>query len=110
MKCVWMTLYASAHEWQYIRQSALRIVSGAEALSFLSALFTGRTYFPAVGAGRAIEQWSRELWTRTLRLYTYHLALLAFGILCSQTRCCRRSSGTPQPAIIYFTKPIFTLS
>jgi len=55
-------------------------VGAAEGFIFLSALFTGRIYF------RILERdgypaMTRKLWARTLRLYGYHLLLLAFAFL-----------------------------
>ena len=55
-------------------------VSAAEGFIFLSALFTGRIYFRMAehdGYGAMM----RKLWIRTLRLYGYHVLLLAFAFL-----------------------------
>ncbi len=55
-------------------------VGAAEGFIFLSALFTGRIYF-RIGEYDGYRVMTRKLWTRTLRLYSYHGFLLAFAFL-----------------------------
>lgn len=55
-------------------------VGAAEGFIFLSALFTGRIYF-RVAARDGYPAMGRKLWARTVRLYLYHAALLAFAFL-----------------------------
>jgi hypothetical protein len=55
-------------------------VSGAEGFIFLSALFTGRIYFK-VSEREGKRAMVSKLWTRTLRLYLYHVVLLGVAFL-----------------------------
>ncbi len=55
-------------------------ISAAEGFVFLSALFTGRIYF-RIAEKAGYGAMTRKLWARTLRLYGYHLLLLAFAFL-----------------------------
>jgi hypothetical protein len=55
-------------------------VSAAEGFIFLSALFTGRIYF-RLAEHDGYRAMTRKLWSRTLRLYGYHVLLLAFAFL-----------------------------
>jgi hypothetical protein len=55
-------------------------VGAAEGFIFLSALFTGRIYF-RIAEHDGYRAMTRKLWARTLRLYGYHVALLAFAFL-----------------------------
>src|SRR5262249_6725358 len=55
-------------------------VSGAEGFIFLSALFTGRSFF-LVAEREGNQAMVSQLWMRALRLYLYHLVLLALAIL-----------------------------
>jgi hypothetical protein len=55
-------------------------VGAAEGFIFLSALFTGRIYF-RVAERDGYSAMTRKLWARTLRLYGYHVLLLAFAFL-----------------------------
>src|ERR1700732_4851331 len=55
-------------------------VGAAEGFIFLSALFTGRIYF-RIAEYDGYRTMTRKLWTRTLRLYSYHAFLLAFAFL-----------------------------
>src|SRR5712672_2893256 len=77
---VWMTLtHLPTIISRYVNQP-FGFVSGAEGFIFLSALFTGRTYF-LLAERQGDRAMVRELWTRTLRLYIYHLALLVLAFL-----------------------------
>jgi len=55
-------------------------VGAAEGFIFLSALFSGRIYF-RIAERDGYPAMERKLWSRTLRLYGYHLLLLAFVFL-----------------------------
>ena len=55
-------------------------VSAAEGFIFLSAVFTGRIYFRMAEAD-GYRAMTFKLWGRTLRLYGYHVLLLAFAFL-----------------------------
>jgi hypothetical protein len=55
-------------------------VGAAEGFIFLSALFTGRIYF-RIAEHDGYPAMTRKLWARTLRLYGYHVLLLAFAFL-----------------------------
>jgi hypothetical protein len=55
-------------------------VGAAEGFIFLSALFTGRIYF-RIAERDGYSAMRRKLWGRTLRLYGYHILLLAFAFL-----------------------------
>jgi hypothetical protein len=55
-------------------------VGAAEGFIFLSALFTGRIYF-RIAERDGYPAMERKLWSRTLRLYGYHVLLLAFVFL-----------------------------
>src|ERR1700751_4013031 len=55
-------------------------VGAAEGFIFLSALFTGRIYF-RIAERDGYPAMGRKLWARTLRLYGYHVLLLAFAFL-----------------------------
>ncbi|MGA7219560.1 MAG: OpgC domain-containing protein [Candidatus Sulfotelmatobacter sp.] len=55
-------------------------VGAAEGFIFLSALFTGRIYF-RIAERDGYPAMRCKLWLRTLRLYGYHAALLAFAFL-----------------------------
>ena len=55
-------------------------VGAAEGFIFLSALFTGRIYF-RIAEREGYAAMGRKLWARALRLYGYHVLLLAFAFL-----------------------------
>jgi hypothetical protein len=55
-------------------------VGAAEGFIFLSALFTGRIYF-RMAEHDGYPTMRLKLWGRTLRLYGYHVLLLAFAFL-----------------------------
>ena len=56
----------------------LGFVSAAEGFVFLSAFVVGSKYSPEL-AERGVRYVRGRLWARALRVYTYHLALLAFA-------------------------------
>src|SRR5258708_17686285 len=77
---VWMTLtHLPTIASTYVNQP-FGFVSGAEGFIFLSALFTGRTYF-ALAERQGQRALVSQLWTRALRLYIYHVTLLAIAFL-----------------------------
>ena len=55
-------------------------VGAAEGFIFLSALFTGRIYF-RIAEHDGYPMMTLKLWGRMLRLYGYHVLLLAFAFL-----------------------------
>jgi hypothetical protein len=55
-------------------------VGAAEGFIFLSALFTGRIYF-RMAEHDGYPTMTLKLWGRTLRLYGYHVLMLAFAFL-----------------------------
>ncbi len=76
---VWMTLtHLPTVVSTYVNQP-FGFVSGAEGFIFLSALFTGRTYF-LLAEREGERAMANHLWMRALRLYVYHLILLAIAI------------------------------
>src|ERR1700676_3835583 len=77
---VWITLtHLPTAASTYVNQPFV-IVSAAEGLIFLSALFTGRIYF-RMAEHDGYRAMTLKLWVRTLRLYGYHALLLAFVFL-----------------------------
>ena len=77
---VWMTLtHLPTVVSTYVNQP-FGFVSGAEGFIFLSALFTGRIYF-LLAQSQGDRAMTTQLWTRTLRLYIYHVSLLALAFL-----------------------------
>ncbi len=77
---VWMTLtHLPTIVSTYVNQP-FGFVSGAEGFIFLSALFTGRTFF-LLAEREGNRAMASQLWMRALRLYIYHLILLAIAFL-----------------------------
>lgn len=77
---VWMTLtHLPTIVSTYVNQP-FGFVSGAEGFIFLSALFTGRT-FSLLAEREGNRAMASQLWMRALRLYIYHLVLLALAFL-----------------------------
>jgi hypothetical protein len=77
---VWMTLTHLPTIASVFTNQPLGFVSSSEGFIFLSALFTGSVYYRLAereGAGAMY----RKLAKRTLRLYGYHLLLIAFAFL-----------------------------
>src|ERR1700731_3457576 len=102
---VWMTLtHLPTVVSTYVNQP-FGFVSGAEGFIFLSALFTGRIYF-LLAQSRGDRAMTTQLWTRTLRLYTYHVTLLALAFLLVT----RLATGDTRPGLhnlldFYFAAP-----
>jgi hypothetical protein len=77
---VWMMLtHLPTMVSTYLNQP-FGFVSSAEGFIFLSALFTGRTYL-LLAERQGYLVMVGQLWMRTVRLYIYHLALLALAFL-----------------------------
>jgi hypothetical protein len=77
---VWMTLTHLPTIASVFTNQPLGFVSASEGFIFLSALFTGSVYYRlAQREGDAAMY--RKLAKRTLRLYGYHLLLIAFAFL-----------------------------
>jgi hypothetical protein len=102
---VWMTLtHLPTIVSTYVNQP-FGFVSGAEGFIFLSALFTGRTYL-LLAERQGDRVMVGQLWMRTLRLYIYHLALLALAFLV----IARLAAGGNRPGLhnlldFYFAAP-----
>ncbi|HZQ69161.1 MAG TPA: OpgC domain-containing protein [Terriglobales bacterium] len=77
---VWMTLTHLPTNASAFANQTIGFVSSAEGFIFFSALFTGLIYF-RVAQRDGIAGVRRKLWLRTLRLYGYHVLLLAFAFL-----------------------------
>ena len=77
---VWITLTHLPTAISTVVNQPLGFVSAAEGFIFLSALFTGRIYFRQARQD-GYPAMRRKLALRTLRLYAYHLLLLAFVFL-----------------------------
>ena len=77
---VWMTLTHLPTNASAFANQTVGFVSSAEGFIFFSALFTGLIYSRmALRDGSNVMKC--KLWLRTLRLYGYHAALLAFAFL-----------------------------
>jgi len=77
---VWITFTHLPTALSAYANQPLGFVSSSEGFIFLSALFTGRIYFQHAqkhGTGAM----HNKLFRRTLRLYLYHILLLAFAFL-----------------------------
>jgi hypothetical protein len=102
---VWMTLTHLPTMISIYFNQPFGFVSGAEGFIFLSALFTGRIYFLAAERN-GYRAMAKQLWTRTARLYLYHLALLGIAFVV----VVHLASGSNRPALhnlldFYFTAP-----
>ncbi len=74
---VWMTLTHLPTHLSDLVNEPFGFVSSAEGFVFLSALLVARLYIrQAAEAGAALRT---KLWKRSLRIYGYHLILLAFA-------------------------------
>ena len=102
---VWMTLtHLPTVVSTYVNQP-FGFVSGAEGFIFLSALFTGRIYF-LLAQSQGDRTMTTQLWTRTFRLYIYHVTLLALAFLLVT----RLATGDTRPGLhnlldFYFAAP-----
>jgi len=77
---VWMTLTHLPTVVSVIVNQPLGFVSSSEGFIFLSALFTGSVYYK-LGRRQGFAAMYRKLARRTLRLYIYHLLLIAFAFV-----------------------------
>src|ERR1700692_2890257 len=77
---VWMTFTHLPTILSTYFNQPFGFVSGAEGFIFLSALFTGRIYF-LLAERQGDRAMVSQLWTRTLRLYIYHIVLLGVAFL-----------------------------
>ena len=77
---VWMALTHLPTFLPTYTNQPFGFVSASEGFIFLSALFTGRIYF-RLAEHDGYPAMRRKLWMRTLRLYGYHVLLLAFAFL-----------------------------
>jgi hypothetical protein len=74
---VWMTLTHLPTRFSDFVNSPIGYVSSAEGFVFLSALLVGRVYMRlALESGAALRA---TLWKRSLRIYAYHLLMLALA-------------------------------
>jgi hypothetical protein len=103
---VWMTFTHLPTILSTYFNQPFGFVSGAEGFIFLSALFTGRIYFKMAerDGNRAMVS---QLWTRTLRLYIYHVVLLGAAFLL----VLRLGAGDNRPGLhnlldFYFAAPL----
>src|SRR5260370_10643191 len=80
---VWMTLTHLPTHLSDLVNEPFGFVSSAEGFVFLSALLVARLYIrQAAGAGAALRT---KLWKRALRIYAYHLILLACAFTMAAT-------------------------
>ena len=77
---VWMTLTHLPTIASVFTNQPLGFVSASEGFIFLSALFTGSVY-SGLAQREGDAAMDRKLALRTLRLYVYHLLLIAFAFL-----------------------------
>src|SRR2546423_5402765 len=81
---VWMALTHLPTVLPTYTNQPFGFVSASEGFIFLSALFTGRIYFRLAQRDGYLAM-RRKIWMRTLRLYGYHVLLLAFAFLVAGT-------------------------
>lgn len=77
---VWMTLTHLPTRASVYANQTFGFVSSAEGFIFLSALFTGLIYYRKI-LKDGFQGMRRRLFNRTVRLYVYHAALLAFAFI-----------------------------
>ena len=77
---VWMALTHLPTVLPTYSNQPFGFVSASEGFIFLSALFTGRIYF-RLAQRDGYDAMRRKIWMRTLRLFGYHVLLLAFAFL-----------------------------
>ena len=77
---VWMTLTHLPTKISVYSYQPIGFLSSAEGFIFLSALFTGLIYFRTALRDSFAEMRSR-LWGRTLRIYGYHLLMIAVAFV-----------------------------
>ncbi|MGB9030220.1 MAG: OpgC domain-containing protein [Acidobacteriaceae bacterium] len=74
---VWMTLTHLPTRFSDFVNQPIGYISSAEGFVFLSALLIGRLYIRDLMENPAGVAW--RLWKRSLKLYAYHILLLAFA-------------------------------
>jgi hypothetical protein len=74
---VWMTLTHLPTRFSDFVNQPFGYISSAEGFVFLSALLIGRLYIRELTENPADVAW--RLWKRSLKLYAYHIFLLAFA-------------------------------
>ena len=77
---VWITFTHLPTALSAYANQPLGFVSSSEGFIFLSALFTGRIYFQ-YAQKHGTDAMHKKLFRRTVRLYLYHILLLAFAFL-----------------------------
>jgi len=77
---VWMTLTHLPTKASVAANQTFGFVSSAEGFIFLSALFTGLIY-RRMSLKQGVGAMGRRIWSRTFRLYIYHIFLLAFAFI-----------------------------
>src|ERR1700753_1135420 len=96
---VWMTFTHMPTRFSDYVNQPFGFVSSAEGFVFLSALLVSRVY---LGDARGGESGLRaKLWRRTLKIYGYHLLMLAFAF----TAAAAFAARTHRPALynlLYF--------
>lgn len=106
---LWMTLtHLPTHASEYANQP-FGFISAAEGFVFLSAVLTGKLHAKFGIEDRPRELW-RRLWARALRVYWYHLGLLAFAF----TVGARLAASGRCPALhnlldFFFARPVFAV-
>lgn len=77
---VWMTLTHLPTRASAAANQTFGFVSSAEGFIFLSALFTGLIY-RRMSLKQGVRAMWQRIWSRTFRLYIYHIFLLAFAFI-----------------------------
>jgi hypothetical protein len=90
---VWMTFTHMPTRFSDLVNQPFGFVSSAEGFVFLSALLTSRVYLRAVREDAAGLR--EKLWRRTLKIYGYHLLMLAFAF----TAAAGFAARTHRPAL-----------
>ncbi len=80
---VWMTLTHLPTRFSDFVNQPIGFVSSAEGFVFLSALLVGRIYMRELMQDEAGVH--RKLWKRSLKIYSYHLLMLAFAFTIAAT-------------------------
>lgn len=90
---VWMTFTHMPTRFSDYVNQPFGFVSSAEGFVFLSALLVSRVYLPE--ARENTTRLRAKLWRRTLKIYSYHLLMLAFAF----TAAAAFAAGTHRPAL-----------
>jgi hypothetical protein len=105
---VWMTFTHMPTRFSDLVNQPFGFVSSAEGFVFLSALLTSRVYLRAVREDAAGLR--EKLWRRTLKIYGYHLLMLAFAF----TAAAGFAARTHRPALynllnFYLAHPLIAI-